>query len=296
MAIFSGLFLFFTYWQSRGLEATVSNLAAPSQNFCQNLLNIPAEHINFYKAIGCGVSLNEPRYQILKTVALWHLVVVSAGHFSVLIWLLNKALPSSTVLKHSVLVLFCLATGAQPPIIRSYLQMLLQNTSGALKLSIPSPYLVCFSGGLTILLFPTWSNSWSFLLSWTCGILVGLFEKQSPLLQSIGIAIGLFPVVSVFSVPHPLGFFFNFVFTAPLSMILFPLALLLMLIPQLHIVADYFLNGILFLLTFIAGNAPLSQQILKPNEFQLKLSWIYLIALQILYLIIFHRRRHNHEF
>ncbi len=281
MAIFSIIFLISTYLQSSGLEDTVHAIAAPSQIFCKSLLNFSSDHLVFYQAVSCGTSVKNSTYDILKVVSLWHLVVVSAGHFKVIQWILTKLIPKSPRLHYLILLGFCLWTGAQPPLVRSFFDLVTQAMSNRLKLWIPNCYSLLYSSAFVLIGFPTWAGSWSFLLSWLCALLVLLLEKQPKLLQAIGISLGVYPIMMFFTPPHPLSFLFNFIFGPPLSIVLFPISLLMTVIPSLHFIADPMMDSLLWILPKLAGEPSALARSHSPGQFQMALSWGYILILQL---------------
>jgi hypothetical protein len=287
MPIFSVLLIFFSYLQTSGLEVTVQGLALPSQNFCISLLDFSSHHLQLYKAIACGTPVKNSSYDILKIVSLWHLIIVSAGHFQVILWFLNHFKSKMPWFPHLGLILFCLGTGAQPPVIRAYFDLTLRQGSQQRKLWIPSEHCTLYSACFILLIFPSWTHSWSFLLSWLCGILILLLQRQSLLIQALGISMGVFPIACLFSSPHPLGFLFNLFFGPPLSLILFPLSLLMMIFPFLHYLTDPLVDGLLFLLIQLAGTSKSSASFsstFSPDFFFY--AWLYVLSLQALALLI----------
>lgn len=287
MPIFSVLFIVFSYLQPQGLEVAVNSVAAPIQNICTNLLSFPSKHLLLYKAIACGSSVKISSYEVLKTVSLWHLIIVSAGHFQVILWLLKYCKTPFIWFPHAVLVIFCLATGAQPPVVRAYIELLLKHTNQKEKLWIPAEYRTLYSSCFILLIFPSWVHSWSFLLSWLCGILILLLRKQNLFTQALGISLGVFPISCLFSSPHPLSFLFNIVFAPPLSLLLFPLCLLMIPFPFLNRIADPLVDGLLFLLEQLAGTTPLNQAkaIFSSSPTTFIIAWIYVLCLQSLVLL-----------
>lgn len=287
MPIFSVLLILFSYLQTRGLEVTVQSLAKPSQNFCTSLLEFPSDHLHLYKAIACGAAVKNSSYDILKIVSLWHLIIVSAGHFQVILFFLNRFKSKSPWIIHGGLLLFCLGTGAQPPVVRAYCDLAIRQVSQQSKLWIPSEYCTLYSACFILLVFPSWTSSWSFLLSWLCGILMNLLQRQSLWIKALGLSMGVFPIACLFSDPHPLGFLFNIFFGPPLSMILFPLSLLMMVFPFLHYLADPMVDGLLFLLIQLAGSSQ-NTSFPQPPLFSPDLifyAWLYVLSLQILSLL-----------
>lgn len=293
MALFSVLFLIFSYWQFSGLWDWLQSITIPSQIFCKDLLNFASPHLDFYQALACGTPIKNSNYEVLKTVSLWHLVVVSAGHFKVIRWILNLLLPRHRKFQLIPLLLYCFLTGAQPPIVRAYFELLITSCSTPLKLWIPSPYSLFYSGCLCLLVFPNWANSWSLLLCWLCAIILQLLKNQNALMISLGISLGTFPVIIFFSTPHPLSFLFNLVFAPVLSIIFFPAALVMMIAPQVHYLADPALDVLLGVLRTLAGsfaNTSL-QKSYSPHSYQ-TLCWLYVLTLQF---ILLKRRKPQHE-
>ncbi len=280
MAIFSILFLLLNYLQLRGLEDTVTLLSAPTQKFCQNLLQAPSEHLQFYQAVACGIPIKNSSYDILKVVSLWHLVIVSAGHFSVILWITKKFWNGQSIFTSIILSLFTLMTGAQPPVVRAFADYLLKKYSLRAKLWAPPEFITLYSSSVLLILFPSWASSWSFLLSWLCGILIHILNKKSLFIQSLGMAIGVFPIICAFSTPHPLSFLFNWILGPPISIVLFPCSLLLIPFPFLHYVMDPLLNGLLLALNNLAGGFNPSPFLSTPPQSHLICCWIYLLILQ----------------
>lgn len=283
MTIFSVFLFLLTYMQTHNFETAVHFLAAPAQYFCTNLLSTNAKHVIFYKAIACGSKVQSSQYDILKTVSLWHLVIVSAGHFKVIEWVAKKVLPQHPRFHHILLLLFCFWTGAQPPVVRAYLHRLINQVSHRFKLWIPPVYSILYSSTLILLLFPSWSGSWSFLLSWLCIVLLQYFHRQTLLRQCLGISIGVFPVMCFFSTPHPLSFLFNYILGPPLSLFLFPVCLLMLIFPELSYWMDPIMDAFLFILSQIVNQPP---EIFAPftffsSKYFLFICWIYVLGLQI---------------
>ena len=294
MAIFSGLLIILSYWQFSGFEATVNSLATPSQLFCKSLLNFDSHHLVFYQAIACGTAIRTSKYDILKTISLWHIVIVSAGHFRVIQWVLAKSKLEKSWIYHPILLLFCFWTGAQAPVVRSYIELISNTTSKYLKLWIPSSYILLYSSCLGIILFPSWVSSWSFLLSWLCAILIAHLNKKSLLIQSIGISIGVYPIMCFFSPPHYLSFLFNFILGPTLSLLLFPATLLMVILPWLHFVTDPFLDFLIFIIPKLINNPEPVDLFFNSKLSQLTFGWIYILSLQ--FCLIFRHRKTNENF
>ena len=293
MTIFSIYFLIATYWQFQPIEEIIHSFAAPAQEICKNLLNFNSRHLVFYQAIACGTSVNNPTYEVLKTVSLWHVVIVSAGHFKVIQWALKRLIPERNYIHLLILFLFCLWTGAQPPVVRAYLELLMKKASTGFKLWIPEVNCLVLTGALGLIFFPSWATSWSFLLSWLCALLLLLLKNQSLIKQALGIWLGLLPVISLFSTPHPLSFLFNIALGPALSSLLFPATLLMTVVSSLHLIVDPLLEGLLFLLNSIIVKTSTSSTTLILGDKQLVFCWLYVLSLQI-YLIL--RERLNVSF
>lgn len=295
MPLFSILFIIFSYLQSCGLENTIESISKPSQNLCTNLYQFTSSHLHLYKAIACGVSVKDSSYDILKVVSLWHLIIVSAGHFKIILWLLKPLEAKARWIPHVGLILFTLSSGAQPPVLRAYVDHIMRLVSLRWKLWIPSEYGTLYSSCLILLLLPSWSHSWSFLLSWLCGILILILQRYSFFVQALGLSIGVFPVVCLFSTPHPFSFLFNIIFAPPLSFLLFPLCLLMIIFPFLHPLADFFVNSLLFLLTQSAGSHEYSlSSFNRLSHHSLFYAWIYVLCLQALALFMRQKNKKIH--
>jgi ComEC/Rec2-related protein len=264
---------------------TISIISTPLQNICKNLFSNELHHVSLYKAIACGTPPDPYIYNSLKTVSLWHLLVVSGGHFTALASTLNYIRPLTKIpyLKNMILMFFCLWTGFQEPAFFSLIQILFDAFQKKYRLRIPDQKLILYSGVICLLLFPTWSISFSFLLSWVCRISILIVTSIKSLWhQALAFYLILLPICATFSFISPQSILWNCLFGPILAFLLFPLSLLIMLLPNtLGKFCDYLVDHFLsFVLLFQNSN----QAHTIDSTPDIYIFWIYLILIHFIFI------------
>jgi ComEC/Rec2-related protein len=264
----------------------IENISAPLQIFCKSLLSNELHHVSLYRAIACGAHPDPQTYASLKTISLWHLLIVSGGHFTALVITLNfiKPLSKLPVLKSGILLFFCFWTGFQEPAFFSFVQIQFEALQKKKRLKLQNTQAILYSGVICLLLFPKWSNSYSFLLSWLCRISILAVKRIKSLWhQALIFYIILLPICASFSFISPQSILWNCLFGPLLSFLLFPLSLLIMLMPNtLGKYCDTLVDKFLMLVSLFQNTKTVPETYDRPAIFRF---WIYLIMIHFIFFI-----------
>jgi ComEC/Rec2-related protein len=243
--------------------------------------------MDIYRALSCGINPNQNNnYFILKTLSLWHLLVVSGSHLVVLDFILNFTFKNFTseknrfYLKLFVFIGFAFMTGLQAPLLRAIFQVLIAKINQFLKLNLSSSEIVLWSGVLCLIFFPYLCSSLSLQLSWMASLILSHFSNKNLLSLHTLIYIFILPVIATLQIPHPVSIFYNLIFGPLLSIVLFPMSLVLIVLPCLSFITDHFIDFLLFALNITANEfEPLSKNSIIPNNNFLL--WVFIIALNM---------------
>lgn len=149
-----------------------------AQNWCLSQIPNSAQSEQLLSAFLCGANIQDHslRDPFLKT-GLIHLLVVSGGHFAVLVMLIDLATSALrgrfkylTFIKIPILISFSFMTGFQPPVVRALFCQLLDFPNHFFRWHWDQSKLQLTSGVLTLSLFPLWIESLSFYLSWLASL------------------------------------------------------------------------------------------------------------------------------
>lgn len=295
MSIFSILLLIFSYLQAHDQQHYIYIISQPLQNFCNSLLSDNMQHVSLYRAVACGATPDPQLYTDLKKISLWHLLVVSGGHFTALAFILDllKPIKKHPALKFIILIFFCFWTGFQEPAVLAFVFLVFQTLQKNFRLNISDDFLILYSGASCLLLFPNWSISFSFLLSWLCRISILITQSiKSAWIKGLAFYLLLIPVCFQFGTINSLqGILWNCLFGTALSFILFPLATLLMLAPEtLGPGCDALVNNFLFLVKAIAHQSQFENQTVSLH---IRASWSFVCVVHMFYFFL--KLRTSHE-
>jgi predicted membrane metal-binding protein len=287
MSLFSILLFFFSYLQSYDHQAFIDTISQPLQNFCNGLLSDNLQHVSLYQAVACGTPPNPIKYVELKQISLWHLLVVSGGHFNALVFFLDllKPIQKFPIIKFGLLILFCFWTGFQEPAVFSFVLLTFQLIQNKLHLKIPEQTIILFSGASCLLIFPNWCLSFSFLLSWLCRIsLITTQPIKSSWTKGLIFYFLLAPISFQFGTTNSLqGILWNCLLGTALSFTLFPLACLLMIFPQfLGPICDTAITHFLVLTRKFLVEPQSNSQ---PLHLEIFWSWCYVCTLHTIYFL-----------
>lgn len=268
------------------LEKSLQPISADLNSSCQNQITSQMKYSSLMKSLICGNPLTDPRLkEALKSSHLIHLVIISAGHF---LWL-DKVLVLFHIHRFLRLFIFSIygfATLLQPPAFRFLAQRCLDEALDLFQLHLKSHQKIFLSAMTCLLVFPSWANSVSFLLSWGCALslqLSGLFvlrkknSFQSLFRQQLYFFLFLSPWMIQLGNWHPLQILSQF-FLAPLFMaILFPLGILSLFF---HSLCSYFDKVVDFILPWLMTFKKI-QATTEAPQIPVVYFWIYLCGLHL---------------
>ena len=255
------------------------------QNNCKNLSsNLPIFQ-DIHSALLCGSSLNNTDFtNHLKTQSLIHLFIVSGGHFLFLEKFFT-ILKVPEILKITLLALYNICTGFQEPGTRSICFLLSARFLKKTSLYLRSDQILLLVGVFLPVIFPSYLNSSSFLLSWTAALSLNissfLFFKFDGFLKifltQIFITAILAPWLCAFGNLHPLSILINMIFGPYIIVILFPLSGVIILISDFAPLFEHSISLLNLCLSqtanlFIVGHS---------TKIPILYFWAYLIFLHV---------------
>ncbi len=272
-------------------------LARPVQALHSLCITNTPPHQNFgefYAAIVCGAELPpSPSSQSLKVLGLYHLIVVSGSHFVVLEkglhLLAGQKSRRLNIMIFGALLGFAIVCRLEPPVVRALSSFMLRKLTEEQKLFWQPHQVTFLSGVATLLAFPVWLTSTSFLLSWTASLLISL-PISGALRKHALIYIGLLPILCGFQPLHPLTSVVNWGVGPLLGALLFPASLMAMLLPALTPATDLMWAAMIHLLDFLSARFPAGGDTTGGS---LWIHWIYLLTLHfvVAVTILRHRRQ-----
>lgn len=281
-----------------GLPEKMSVLSLPLHHICLQSLPTTVENLGSLEALVCGKNMHELFIKdLLVQNSLIHIFIVSGSHFLFLHKILAK-LP--IVRRHVLLILFgyALMTLCQAPAVRSILFLLLLEISERKKLFLSPVFLVFLSFCLCVAVFPHWLFSRSLLMSLLAALVLVLMSelwgKQKNTLPALFLTQSVLYFVMAmalwgFSDLHPLGVLLNITLGPLIGGVLFPLSLLVALIPPLGFLFDGAMNILIWILQKNAGFYGLKNEAAPISLFTQWLFFIFLVSLSYFYVI--HKKR-----
>lgn len=182
-------------------------------------------------ALICGKNIQPSPEKHLYTISgLIHLFVVSGSHFLVL-EKMTVALKLPIFLRLGLHFLFLFASGFQPPAVRFLIQFLLFKSSWLCRQNYRADQQTLLAGISTLLLFPGWINSLSFLLSWAASLALASCTEVQTRWRRIWLGqcmlfCVLLPLILQIQPPNLLSIPLNLAFGGLLAFGLLPLAAL----------------------------------------------------------------------
>ncbi|RME16871.1 MAG: hypothetical protein D6797_03665 [Bdellovibrio sp.] len=248
-------------------------------NHCIQLtpFNSPWQWI--YRSLLCGSSSpsNISLVQSMKTLGLYHLLVISGLHILSLEKAVSFCCRRNKALTLLSLFIFCLACQMRPPVTRAFLALLINYFQKQRKLFWSPVQRAWATGCLTLFLFPEWWSSFSFLLSWAASLLISLPIKR-PLIKITFLYLGLQPLLLSFSPLSPLSILINWALTPLWILWVLPMSLL-GLVPPLSPYVDKFWESLNILFSALTDHFFLSATASPSLPFSLSSAWIYLFLL-----------------
>lgn len=229
-----------------------------------------------YVGIVCGKNLESTFWiQTFAVTGLLHLLVVSGSHLLILYKLATLLrLPPWLILLSCFL--YCFVCQLEPPIVRAYIYLQLQNYNQKHRFQWSMWHLHILTITLSLLLFPHWFTSLSFQLSILCAFGLSFSEKQ----PEIWVYCTLFPALLILGNYHPFSIVVNLLLGPILGYFLFPINILAFCLPFSVIYIDHLWSSLLWLLRL------LQPHLLLPAVDHLSYIsfyfWIYIVILWLL--------------
>jgi ComEC/Rec2-related protein len=156
----------------------VASIATPLQLKCADFFTQELLHRNLSQSFVCGTSIqNSFDQRLFQETGLIHLMVVSGSHLQLLslfiLWPWPEKIRAGRKLKWILgwlLFSYCLITGFQPPVVRAFICFTLRNLSDYFHWHWDSGKIHLASGFVLLSLIPAWIFSFSFYLSWLASL------------------------------------------------------------------------------------------------------------------------------
>ncbi len=257
--------------------------------FCSQLhsacVEAASDHVRSFEslqALVCGKNFSDPaQSNLLIASGLIHLFVVSASHLMILRKIILYLL-CNKVATFSLLFLYCGVCNFNPPIMRSFIALLILAVIEKINLKWKTENLVLVSGLICLILSPAWINSLSLQMSWiaalTLSVISYFFAKANSFFKN---SIFYFQYLATFNfigIPQPASIGVSTVFTKFLEYVLFPLALAVFLFPFLGSIFDFLIVSLNMILSKLELTV-----IFRPydSEKMIFINWVLIIALHL---------------
>lgn len=179
------------------------------------------------RCLVCGEKITDSSTaQLLKSVGIIHMFVLSGAHLNFVIhWLKKIPMLKSRPLPLGIILFFITTMcGFQIPIVRAFLQLSFCQLSKSKKLFWSNQLAINLSGGCIALFTRQWS--YSLILSWAAATFVESINQakfKNTVFLNFYLYLGLFFFLLPLQPTHPIGVFVASVFTPLMSLILFPM-------------------------------------------------------------------------
>ena len=248
-------------------------------DWCLKRVSTYAENKEIQSALICGKTLPlGPSRNLFTQAGMIHLMVVSGAH----LMFLEKSLsiiPHWRYKRFLIIVLltfYSFCTQMNPPILRALISVFLKEFSKKFQLHWDSFYRLIISGIACLTLNPQWIASASLQLS-LVGTLAFSYSRQSKLIAHILCFIFIVPLVSQWSVLHPLSILLNWILFPLFSAVIFPLSILSFIFPFLYPFTQFLMDQFILILTYLQPFLQYVPFVLKPIPFSIR--WIYIAVL-----------------
>lgn len=271
----------------------ISNLTRSLHSQC---LNFTPESLNkeIYSALICGNKLSSSDFsQNLKNLGIYHVIIVSGSHLIFLSILVEKIFSSTRFRKWKfitlpLLSLYALTTGAEPPVVRALLGLIIDSYQKRNKLFWSQNEVIFISVLISLALFDPWKRSYSLILSYVASVSLSLSKEKNPIHKNLKIYILILPFLLPLSAPHPLSFISNMTLSPLIAVILFPLSFLSFLLPYFHLLVDPLWNAFLKVCAYAGPELP------SLNKVSLSISYLWSFVLILNFYGIYKEKRENH--
>lgn len=236
--------------------------SAISQNFhkkCIGIISEESRHRSSLSSLVCGEKITDENLKTnLSRTSLIHIFVISGSHLILLDQLLS-ILRIPVYLRFLFLLFYSLIAGWEAPAVRALLGLGLRQAFKFKKLYFPADLMVLLTGFTCLILFPTWWQSLSFLMSWCAALALttpGIFRVRNSLHQMLysQFAIYFFMLAPLWGLGslHPLSVLYNLFLAPAVSFVLLPLSFLTIPVSALVPVFDSLMDGFNGILPYLA--------------------------------------------
>lgn len=276
------LIIFVFLFVNSQLHSFLAVIIRMSHDYCLHFAPANSPFQFLYQAMVCG---EPPRSNTfitdLKSLGLYHLLVVSGSHFILLEYLLT---PLSRRLGHwghmfsfVILVWFALICMLAAPVLRALISFMLRKLNAEAKTNWQGHHIALFSGLVTLVIYPEWLNSLSFILSWGAALLTALPIRQS-LSKHMVIFIGLLPLVFTLQPMSPMVGLCNWILAPILGVIMLPACLLCFVITPLSSLVDLLWSAVQKIFHLLANELSYTQTATTLSLWGL---WLYIFFLHL---------------
>jgi competence protein ComEC len=261
-----------------GFFLSISDLAKTLHFAC---LNFTPRSLfsSFYAAIVCGENISSASNELLgfKSLGIFHLLVISGSHLIFLSILLEKLLKMkrNSFLSFLVLGTFCLMTGFQAPVVRSFFSLAADTFQRKYKLFWTSFEIAFLSLCLCIALNPAWRGSYSLLLSYMACLALMFTGHKHLWEKAVVIYFLMFVFLLPLAPPHFLSIVVNPFLDLFVGFFIFPLSFFTYIFHFLTPVTDFFWQVLFVLLKKLSPYVP-QYDFYKISK---NLLWIFALTL-----------------
>jgi len=190
-----------------GISNLIKSLNSQCLNFTPDSLNR-----DVYSALICGNKLSAHEFsQNLKNLGIYHVIIVSGSHLIFLSILVEKFFSTTRFRKLKfvtlpLLITYALATGAEPPVVRALLGLVIDSYQRKMKLFWNQNEVILISVIISLVLFDPWKKSYSLILSYIASVALSLSKNKNLIYKNIKIFAFIMPFLLPLSAPPPFSF------------------------------------------------------------------------------------------
>lgn len=250
------ILLFATFYSSLDSPPWLKFCTKLSEPFFESCLNSIPQNLkerDLAQSLVCGKKVtDEKKKKQLIDNGLIHSFVVSGSHLLALYFLL-ALLKLSRILQFVFILAYTLLTHFQAPAVRALVQLLIGHRLRSRALNLSSDQKILLSGILCLALFPQWSSSYSFFLSWGCSLALCLSSEltNNPIRRGVLTYLFLSPFLFGLGNPHPVSILLNLTAAPLIHFILLPIATLTIFIPGTGSAFDFLICVFFKILEFL---------------------------------------------
>jgi competence protein ComEC len=261
--------------------------------------------VDSLQALVCAKNLSSGKSSdLLIASGLIHLFVVSGSHLSLIKKFLtfifqklcNNRIENSwfaQIIILGILFFYCALCDFNPPILRSFVSYAFFSLLHLTQLRWKTENTTLIAGLCCLILSPPWVNSVSLQMSWlaalTLIIIHRCYQNTSMLFQTSLFYVQLLTTYNFIGIPSLLSIGVSTVLTPLLEFFLFPLALIVFILPQLGWLFDHFINVLYFILEHLELHI-----IFRPyqSEQLIFFNWLLIFGLHLFLLFLPRQRSH----